>query len=187
MIIDGDKLNEKRLIEGCLNNDPIAQRQLYKTYAYKMYPVCVKLAKSHADVEDLLQEGFIKVFNYLKNFRSEGSFEGWIRRIMVNSALNFYKRKNLIVKDIDIDHSNYLLSDRNGVFEQLSLKEIYSIIEKLPRGYQTVFKLSTIEGYSHKEIGKRLNISVNTSKSQLTRARSCLKKKLENHRNQVLN
>ncbi|MFA8450722.1 MAG: RNA polymerase sigma factor [Bacteroidales bacterium] len=172
-----DPNHEKNLIEECIKGNSTAQSLLYKKYANKMYGVCMKMAKNKSDIPDLLQEGFIKIFSYLKYFRHEGSFEGWIRRIMVNSALNYYKKKQIPFKELETYTNTSYYCD-NDAISNLSIKELLSIIHLLPKGHQKVLLLNVFEGHSHKEIGEKLNISVNTSKSQLTRARKNLKKKL---------
>lgn len=176
--IKTDKEFEKELITSCLKGNSLAQTKLYNIFAPKMKVVCAKLAKNDADIPDLLQEGFIKVFSYLKSFRFEGSFEGWIKRIMVNSALNFYKKKQIPTKEIEVEQACIDRTERNAGIHNLSLNELMILVHTLPEGYKKVFTLSMIEGYSHKEIGQQLNISVNTSKSQLTRARVNLRNKL---------
>jgi len=137
-----------------------------------------KICKNNTDAEDILQEGFIKVFKYLKDYSGKGSFDGWIRRIMITTALNFYKR-NLLNKDIDPENAYFTNPFNNEVVSTMSHEELLVMVRELPYGYQTVFNLNTIEGYSHKEISKIMNISVNTSKSQLSRAKNSLRKKIE--------
>ncbi len=171
-------LGQKEIIRQCLNNNRQAQFKLYEKYSPAMFGVCLRYAKNSTDAEDILQEGFIKVFRYLKDFSGRGSFEGWLRKIMVNSALNFYKRKNLIAKGVNPEHVQHYVSNENDVsaLAKMNHEELLNIIKDLPDGYRTVFNLNVIEGYSHKEIGTLMDISVNTSKSQLSRARRSLKR-----------
>lgn len=173
-------LGQKEIITQCLNNNRQAQFKLYEKYSPAMFGVCLRYAKNSTDAEDILQEGFIKVFRYLKDYSGRGSFEGWIRKIMVNSALNFYKRKNLISKGVDPEDAQHYLpiNFNNDALSKMDHEELLKLIRKLPEGYRTVFNLNIIEGYSHKEIGSLMKISVNTSKSQLSRARSSLKRKV---------
>lgn len=173
-------LCQNELIARCLNNNRQAQFKLYEKYSPAMFGVCLRYAKNSTDAEDILQEGFIKVFRYLKDYSGRGSFEGWIRKIMVNSALNFYKRKNLISKGVDPEDAQHYLpvNFNNEALSKMEHEELLKLIRKLPDGYRTVFNLNIIEGYSHKEIGSLMKISVNTSKSQLSRARSSLKRKV---------
>ena len=171
-------LAQKEIIRQCLNNERQAQFKLYEKYSPALFGVCLRYAKNSTDAEDILQEGFIKVFRYLKDFSGRGSFEGWLRKIMVNSALNFYKRKNLISKGADSETVQYYVATENDVnaVAKMNHEELLNIIKNLPDGYRTVFNLNVIEGYSHKEIGSLMQISVNTSKSQLSRARKSLKR-----------
>lgn len=171
-------LAQKEIIRQCLNNERQAQFKLYEKYSPALFGVCLRYAKNSTDAEDILQEGFIKVFRYLKDFGGRGSFEGWLRKIMVNSALNFYKRKNLISKGVDPETVQYYVATENDVnaVAKMNHEELLNIIKNLPDGYRTVFNLNVIEGYSHKEIGSLMQISVNTSKSQLSRARKSLKR-----------
>ncbi|MDZ7743130.1 MAG: sigma-70 family RNA polymerase sigma factor [Bacteroidota bacterium] len=172
--------SEKELIKRCLQNDSEAQEKLYKLYAPKMFGVCLRYAKNHMEAEDVLQEGFIKVFLHLKDYRNEGSLEGWIRRTIVNTAINFYRKNIKSSKDLDIDSIEIANSDDETVLDQLSTRELLDAIRELPDGYRIVFNLNVLEGYTHKEIGQMLSLSENTSKSQLSRARQVLQKKLKN-------
>ena len=169
---------DKQLLAKCLEKNRKAQNELYMKYAPKLFGTCLRYAKNNTDAEDILQEGFIKIFKYLKDFRNEGHFEGWMRKIMVTTALNFYKRKSLLNKEVDPDFVNAPSMSVPDVISLLSSEELLSMIQELPDGYRMVFNLNTIEGYSHKEIGKIMNISVNTSKSQLSRARNSLQNKI---------
>ena len=170
--------NEKEIIERCIMGDRKAQTLLYKKHSPKMFGICMRYAKNNTDAEDILQEGFIKVFRYLNDYRGDGSFEGWMRRIMITTSLNFYKKKNLLKNDIDLDRLKINLSSSPEAISNMTMDELLSLIQKLPSGYRTVFNLNTIEGYTHQEISELLNISINTSKSQLSRAKSSLKSKL---------
>ena len=173
-----DELTDEQLLYQCLNNNRKAQNILYKKYSPKLFGTCLRYSKNNTDAEDILQEGFIKIFRYLKDFRNEGHFEGWMRKIMVTTALNFYKRKSLLNKEVDPDFVNAPSMSIPDVISLLSSEELLSLIQELPDGYRMVFNLNTIEGYSHKEIGEIMNISVNTSKSQLSRARNSLQNKI---------
>ncbi len=170
--------NEKEIIERCIRGERKAQTLLYRQHSPKMYGICLRYAKNDTDAEDILQEGFIKVFRYLKDFRGEGSFEGWMRRIMITTSLNFYKKKSLLRSDIEYDKVKLEFASSPEAISKMTMEELLSLIQKLPTGYRTVFNLNTIEGYTHQEISQMLNISINTSKSQLSRAKSSLKAKL---------
>jgi len=135
------------------------------------------------EAEDILQDGFIKVFLNLKNYRYEGSLEGWIRRTMVNTAINHYKKNLKTLKELDIQELEVRDHKVEDVLDKMSAKEILEYVQELPPGYRIVFNLNVIEGYTHKKIGEMLNISENTSKSQLFRAKNALQKKIINRRN----
>jgi len=170
---------DDQLLSLCLKNDRHAQYRLYEKYSKKIFGICLRYAKNNTDAEDILQEGFIKVFKYLKDYSGKGSFDGWIRRIMITTALNFYKKKNLLNKDIDPENAYFTNPFNNEIVSTMTHEELLIMVRELPYGYQTVFNLNTIEGYSHKEISKIMNISVNTSKSQLSRAKHSLRTKIE--------
>ena len=170
---------DEDFIGRCLDNDSKAQGELYKQFAPKMFGICLRYAKNQMEAEDVLQEGFIKVFRYLKNYRNEGSLEGWIRRTMVNTAINFYKKKIKYQKDVSLDQTEPINTEEESAIDKLSAKELLDLIRALPDGYRMVFNLNVIEGYTHKEIGEMLKISENTSKSQLSRARGVLQDKLK--------
>lgn len=169
----------KELIEKCLENDRTSQYRFYEYYSTRVFGVCLRYAKNFADAEDILQEGFVKAFKYLQDYSGKGSMESWIRRIMVTTSLNYYKKKNMLNKDVDPENTNILINKDYEGLSDMSHEEILELIRELPYGYQTVFNLSTIEGYSHKEISKIMQISINTSKSQLSRANKALRKKIE--------
>lgn len=174
---------EEKLISGCLANNSASQNELYKHFAAKMFGVCLRYAKDRDEAADLLQEGFIKVFDNLPKFKKEGSFEGWIRRIMVNTALSNFRKKHHMYAIINIDDlevkDESLEDDGDDLINQIEINEVLEIIKQLSPGYQMVLNLYAIEGFSHKEIAKQLGISENTSKSQLSRARLILQNKLK--------
>ena len=174
-----DLREDQKLLEGCLCHNRKAQFGFYEYHSPRLFGVCLRYAKNPTDAEDILQEGFIKIFKYLPDFRGEGSLEGWMRRIMVTTALNFYKRKNLLNKEVDPEDVKISIGSDYDALSLMTREEILKLVQELPTGYRTVFNLNTIEGYSHKEIGKMMNISVNTSKSQLSRAKSTLKNKIQ--------
>lgn len=170
-------ITEKLLIELCLKQDREAQKQLFDLYAGKMKFLCMRYARYSQEAEDFTQEGFIRVFKNLHQFNHQGSFEGWIRRIMVNTCLKNLKRKyvtNEISGIEDYQHQETYPE----IFSKLSVEELMKLVNQLPDGYKTVFNLFAIEGYSHKEIGKLLNIGESTSRSQLAKARKILQKKV---------
>ncbi len=166
------------LIKACKKNKPDAQKKLYEHLSGKMFGVCLQYAKDYTEAEDILQDGFIKVFTKISQFNFKGSFEGWVRRIMVNCALERFRKQNLLYTVSEIqDYDSKLVAD--DVMAELSSKELLELIQLLSPQYKTVFNLYAIEGYSHKEISDMLKISVGTSKSNLSRARVILQGKVE--------
>lgn len=165
------------MIEGCLRGDPHCERALFDRYAGRMMSVCLRYARETEEAEDILQEGFIKVFSHLKGFRHEGSFEGWIRRIMVTSALK-YLRKARPTQELSVIEEFRESSDLPDVIGHLGEQEIHRLIRDLPDGYRAVFNLYVIEGYKHQEIAELLSIEESTSRSQLVKARKWLQEKV---------
>ena len=165
--------SDSDLIEGCIRGDRKMQHELYNRFASKMYGVCLRYAGNAEEAEDILQEGFIKVFNKIGSFRSEGSFEGWIRRIFVNTAIEHFRKKIYLqpITDYEEDtvEGKYL-----SVLDSLAEKDIIQLVQQLSPGYRTVFNMYVVEGYTHKQIAEALNISEGTSKSQLSRAKLIL-------------
>ncbi len=168
----------KKLIQRCAQNDRQAQEEIYRLYAGKLFALCLKYSKNKVDAEDNLQDGFIQIFKKVKQFKHQGSFEGWMKRIIINTALQKYRDKNvlnLVYNDKQVeDEVNVAVND-----EEISLDYLLHLIQELPNQYRLVFNLYVLDGYSHKEVGKALNISEGTSKSNLSRARMILKKKIE--------
>jgi len=152
---------------------------LYRHFAPVMLSLCMRYCRNREEAEDILQEGFIKIFQKISTFRQSGSLEGWVRRIMINQAINHLKAKRLVFMDEDPQRiSNRIVDSDTGDQDEVPYTptEMLSAIQKLPPGYKVVFNLYVFEGYSHKEIAAELNISENTSKSQLSRARTFLRK-----------
>ena len=162
-----------KLIESCKNNDREAQYRLYNLLSGKMFAVCLRYAKHREAAEDLLQEGFVKVFTPIDKFRGEGSFEGWVRRIIVNTAVEHYRRSTKMYPMVNVEDVNRDIPWVD-TGENLELEDLMNMINKLSQGYKTIFNLYVVEGYSHKEIAEMLEISEGTSKSQLARARYLL-------------
>ena len=167
-------MTEEVILKGCLNNEAAAQRELYQTYSPKMLAVCYRYAHNREDAEDMLQEGFIKVFTQLHTFEKRGSFEGWIRRIMVHTCINILKRNKKFSESVDIIHANSIQIKEDSVPALVQVKQIVECIRSLPIGYRTVLNLYAIEGYSHREIAQLLDIEESTSRSQFTRAKNML-------------
>lgn len=169
--------SEEQLIRSCLKKDRAAQQELYQNYASKMLGVCRRYVNDVDQAEDVMIQAFIKVFNKLDQFKFEGSFEGWIRRIMVNESLTFIRKNKNLYLEVDIEEA-HREPDYTRLDDHLQAEDLLKLIAQLPTGYRTVFNLYAIEGYSHKEIAERLKISQNTSKSQLSRARTLLQRNL---------
>ncbi len=170
-------MNDSDLIKGSIEGDSKMQEALYNKYASKMYAVCLRYAGNNDDAQDLLQEGFIKVFRNLEKYRHEGSFEGWLRRIFVNTSIEQYRRK-VHLNSISEQEERGIEDASVSVLDQLAERDIVQLVQELSPGYRAVFNLYVIEGYSHKEIGELLSISEGTSKSQLARAKAILQKKV---------
>ena len=167
----------KQIINECASCIARAQEKLYRLFAPKMFGVCLRYAKDRSEAEDNLHDGFIKVFSNIKSFRHEGSFEGWMRKIMVNVSLGRLREKQVLYTVDDIGEYD-TAPDTNNILEQLEANELLKLIEELPPGYRAVFNLYVIEDMSHKEISETLGLSVGTSKSNLARARDILKRKV---------
>lgn len=165
---------EQSLIEGCLRNDPAAQRELYNRFSAKMLSVCYRFAHNREDAEDMLQEGFIKVFTQMHSFQNKGSFEGWVRRIIVHTCINILKRNKKFNDNVDLEYANAIYVKEESLPSIMQAKQIVESIRLLPIGYRTVLNLFAIEGFSHKEIGEMLDIQESTSRSQFTRAKVML-------------
>jgi len=163
-----------QLVKDCEKGKAAAQRQLYNYFANSMLGVCYRYTKSISDAEDVLQEGFIKVFKNLHQYKGEGELGAWIRRIMVNTAINYLKSRSRYQYDLAfVDNGLHPVSDDDPEL-LLNAKELADLIRQLPAGYQTIFNLHAVEGYSHVEIGKMMGINEGTSRSQYSRARVLL-------------
>ena len=167
-------MDERQLVKECLKGKPGAQRQLYELFAQTMLGVCYRYTKSMRDAEDVLQEGFVKVFIHLQQYKEEGELGAWVRRIMVNTALNYLKRHRKYRSEMLFTEQplHPILEENPEV--RLQAKELAELIRQLPPGYQAIFNLHAVEGYSHVEIGEMLGISDGTSRSQYARARALL-------------
>tara|TARA_Y100000588_G_scaffold11133_1_gene12132 strand:+ start:12186 stop:12731 length:546 start_codon:yes stop_codon:yes gene_type:complete len=170
----------EQLIKKCINQDAKAQSQLYKQYASKLFSLCLKYSKNYAEAEDNLHDAFITVFSKIDQYKNKGSFEGWLKRIAINTSLQRY-RENVGVFDI-VNEGNIedVTVDIND--EDVNIDFLLQIIQELPDRYRLVFNLYVLDGYSHVEISKLINISTGTSKSNLARARMILKEKIEDYK-----
>lgn len=169
---------EQSLIVGCLEKDAAAQRELYNRFSPKMLSVCYRFAHNREDAEDMLQEGFIKVFTQIHTFQNKGVFEGWIRRIIVHTCINFLKKHKKFSDTVELDYANTIYVKEESLPSLMQAKQVVESIRLLPIGYRTVLNLYAIEGYSHKEIGEMLDIQESTSRSQFTRAKVMLEQVL---------
>lgn len=173
---------EKDLIEDCIKENRAAQKALYDRYCRKMMVVCQRYAKSTQEAEDVLQDGFIKVFANIKSFRGDARLETWITRIMINTALNAQRQKLYLIPMVDVDGID-IREDEKINLAGFHLNDLITMVQSLPDGCRLVFNLFAIEGYSHKEIGEMLTISEGTSKSQYNRAKSLLRVKISQQEN----
>lgn len=174
------KMNEEQLVNKCLEKDTLAQKQLFDFYSKRMMGVCLRYAKDSEEAQDILQMGFIKVFEKLEMYKHQGSLEGWIRRVIVNTALDNIRKNKKLLNNIEIEKVDYQLQNNNeNVLEALSAQDLLKVIQDMPAGFRTVFNMYVIEGFSHKEIAEELNVSISTSKSQFSRARVFLQKRLK--------
>jgi RNA polymerase sigma factor (sigma-70 family) len=171
-------LTDEDLVKGCARNDRKVQELLYKKYSKTMYQVCLSYAKDRDAAQDILQEGFIKVFDKIGSFNNEGSLEGWIRRIISNTAVDHYRKKSTLNKFIEFDPTPSDKTGGNNISDSMHAEEILEQVRKLPDGAQVIFNLYAVEGFSHKEISEKLQISEGTSKSQVNRARMLLQRLL---------
>lgn len=167
----------KKLIQKCKQQDREAQETVYRQYAGKLFTLCLKYSSSHEEAEDNLQDGFLKIFGKIDQFKGKGSFEGWMTRIMINTTLKKYQNRSMFLVSIDEEHLEAPEVEIDE--EKVSGDFLIQIIQELPDSYRLVFNLYAMDGYSHKEIAEMLQISVGTSKSNLARARQKLKERIE--------
>lgn len=167
----------EKLIRQCANNEPKAQEEIYRLFAGKLYALCLKYSRNKTEAEDNLQDGFITIFKKIKQFQHRGSFEGWMKRIVINTALQKYREKNVL----NLIHEEYVKEEAVVVVEEdeVSLDYLLGLIQNLPNQYRLVFNMYVLDGYSHREVSEKLGISEGTSKSNLSRARAILKKRIE--------
>ena len=167
-------MTEELMLHGCLNSIASAQEALYNRFSPRMLGVCYRFARNREDAEDMLQEGFIKVFTQIQQFRGQGALEGWIRRIIVHTCINILKKNKKFIDSVDLIHAGSLYLKENNIPSILETKEVVESVRQLPLGYRTVLNLYDIEGFSHKENSQMLDIRESTSRSQYTRAKTML-------------
>jgi RNA polymerase sigma-70 factor (ECF subfamily) len=172
-------LTEEQLIRACIREDAASQKEVFTRYGSRMLGVCHRYARTSADAEDILQDAFIKVFDKLHQYKFEGSFEGWIRKIVVNTALKKYSLTRYDKEVSGIENiAKYDTAEDPAAYTHLSQKDLLALINRLPDGYRVIFNLHVIEGYQHEEIAAMLGIQPGTSRSQLVKARNMLQKKI---------
>ena len=174
--------SEEELIKGCVRRERSAQKRLYEMFSPKMYAICRRYVKDAMEAEDVLVTAFTKILDRIDQYKFEGSFEGWVRRVIVNEALTYLRRNSSMYLETELEQAD-LEPDYNSLSDHLEAEDLMNMIQDLPSGYRIVFNLYAIDGYSHKEIADQLNISENTSKSQLSRARVYLQKLLAEQSN----
>ena len=165
------------LVRDCISGKREAQKRLYQHFQKKMFGVCLRYAKDHTEAEDILQDGFIRVFNHLHQFKNKGSLEGWIKKIMINTALERFRKKEVLYISNEVEEYEEQFNYEDTIGE-ISSQDLMKLIRELTPQYRTVFSLFAIEGYTHQEISKMLKISVGTSKSNLSRARIILQEEV---------
>jgi len=171
-------MNERELIAGCVKGDISAQRQLYERYADRMMGVCMRYVGDRDTASDLLHDGFIRLFEKIGSYKGDGSFEGWMRKLFVNTILEHMRKKRKIYDNKQIEDTALTTEDYT-IIEKMAADELMKKIMSLPDGFRSVFNLHAIEGYSHRDIAMLLNISESTSRSQYTRARNCLQEMIK--------
>ena len=172
-----------QLIESCIKGDRASQKALYDRLAPRVFPLCIRYIGDRDSAEDVLQDGFVTLFTRLKDYKGEGSFEGWARKIFVNTALMSLRKKDALKMSDDLEAARGVRAENVSQVQNLGYKELLTMITELPPGFRTVFNMYAIEGYSHKEIGDMLGISETTSRTQLSRARLWLQKKIKEKEN----
>jgi RNA polymerase sigma-70 factor (ECF subfamily) len=171
-------MDDTTLVIECVKGNPRAQRMLFDRFSSKMLGVCLRYAKDSEQADDILQDGFVKVFTKLKDFKNEGSLEGWIRRVMVNTALDQIRKNGKTLGGVSVDDVQYKIENNDHIAEQLMAEDLLKLINSMPDGYKVVFNMFAIEGYTHNEIADTLGISESTSKSQYSRARAYLRERI---------
>jgi len=173
-------LREHKLIKGCLKGKATHQRELYETFKVSMFMLCLRYMPTREDAEDVLQEGFVKVFRDLHQFdRKRGKLKTWMSRVMVNTALEHLRKQKSIFETVEVSTLSELHAVEDDIFAELSTQELMRLVQELPLGYRIVFNMHVVEGYTHQDIAKQLDISPNTSKSQLFKAKAMLRKKVK--------
>lgn len=171
-------VSEDQLLTGCKKGNVLCQKRLYDLYHPQMLGICIRYAQNRDEAQDILQEGFIKVFTRIGTFKGQGSLAGWIRKVIVNTALEHYRKNKKLRHEAEMENEPLMMVTKTNALDELQAADILAFIHRLPAGYRMVFNLFAIEGYSHEEIARQLDISVNTSYSQYHRAKALLQKAL---------
>ena len=174
---------DKHLLDSCIKGDREAQRVLYDRLASRMFPVCIRYVGDRTLAEDVLQEGFITLFTKLKDYKGDGSFEGWARRIFVTTALMSLRKKDALKMSEELDAVKGMKAETTSQIQNIGYKELMELVRTLPPGFRTVINMYAIEGYSHKEIAETLGITETTSRTQFSRARVWLQNKIQEREN----
>ena len=164
----------EHIINGCRDRNPLSQKELYETFKSKMFGICLRYAGNYDDAQDILQDGFLKVFEKINQFGFKGAFEGWIRRIIVHTCINILKKNKKFNESVDLIHATGIQVREESIPAIIQAKQVVECIRILPIGYRTVLNLYAVEGYSHREIAGMLDIEESTSRSQYTRAKAML-------------
>lgn len=170
---------EQELIAACARQDRSAQRKIYERYSSRMFAICLRYAKDRDEAKDMLQDGFITVFSKISSYKNEGSFEGWMRRIFVNTALMSLRRNDVLKGAVDVTAPRSEIPIEDNVLERMDGQKVMKLIREMPIGFRTVFNLSVLDGFSHQEIAGKLGISEGASRSQLSRARLWLQERIK--------
>lgn len=171
--------NETKILKGCKKGDKTAQRQFYDMFKKLVFSVVMRYAKDVPEAEDIMQDTFVKLYRDLYQYQPTSALGAWVRRVSVNTALMHVRKKRMLFSDVELYNLVEHRQSNDDVFSTIGAKEIMKMVQQLPDGYRIVFNLYVVEGYSHKEIAEQLNVSVNTSKSQLSRAKKMLRSVLE--------
>jgi len=173
-------MTESEIIAGCINGNRNSQKLLYDRYCSTMYAICIRYTHQRDNALDVLQDGFVKVFSKLQSYKGKGSFEGWLKKIFIHTAIDYYHKVKVIAEYFpDAEISEIIFTDSIDIIGKMSEKELLKLISELPDGYRMVFNLYVIEGFDHEEIGKMLGITSSTSRSQLVKARKYLQEKIK--------
>lgn len=177
------ELFDRQLIDACKNGDRASQKVLFDRLAPRMFPVCIRYIGNREQAEDILQDGFVTLFTRIDSFKGDGSFEGWARRIFVTTALMSLRKKDALKISDDLETARNMKAETASQTQNIGYKELMKIVMSLPTGFRTVFNMYAIEGYSHKQIAEMLGISETTSRTQFSRARAWLQKKIKETEN----